>query len=116
MSVIYTLNKCSKLDNIINAYLWHCRLDHINKSRINRLTQEDILNINDYESLSTCESCLCDKMTKSPFTEKDKHASEVLGLIHSDVYGPMNISVRNCLKINRVTIMFLFVYELFIDK
>ena len=33
-------------------------------------------------------------MTKSPFTEKDERASKVLGLIHSDVCRPMNISVR----------------------
>ena len=33
-------------------------------------------------------------MTKSSFTEKGERASEVLGLIHSDVCGPMNISAR----------------------
>ena len=33
-------------------------------------------------------------MTKSPFTEKGERASEVLGLIHSDVCGPMNISAK----------------------
>ena len=29
-------------------------------------------------------------MTKSPFIEKDKRAKEILGLIHTDVCGPMN--------------------------
>ena len=33
-------------------------------------------------------------MTKSFFTRKDERASKVLGLIHSDVYGPMNINTR----------------------
>ena len=33
-------------------------------------------------------------MTKSSFIEKCERASEVLDLIHSDVCGPMNISVR----------------------
>ena len=33
-------------------------------------------------------------MTKSPFTEKNKRASEVLDLKHSDVCGPMNISAK----------------------
>ena len=94
MSVVYTPNKCLKLDNVIDAYLWHCKLGHINKSRINRLAQEGILNITDCESLPTCESYLFEKMTKSSFTEKNERASEVLGLIHSDVYGPMNISAR----------------------
>ena len=46
------------------------------------------------ESLSTYESCLLGKMTKSPFTEKGKRASEVLELIHTDVCGPMNICAK----------------------
>ena len=33
-------------------------------------------------------------MTKSSFKKKDEWASDVLGLIHSDVYGPMNTSTR----------------------
>ena len=94
MSVMYTLNKYLNLDNVTDAYLWHCRLGHINKSRINKLAQEGILNINDCESLPTCESCLPEKITKSSFTEKDERTSEVLGLIHSDVCGLMNISAR----------------------
>ena len=31
-------------------------------------------------------------MTKSPFKEKGERASDILGLIHTDVCGPMNIS------------------------
>ena len=61
---------------------------------MNRLAQEGILNINDCESLPTYESYLLEKMTKSPFTEKDEWASEVLGLIYSDIFGPINISAR----------------------
>ena len=29
-------------------------------------------------------------MTESPFTEKGERAKEILGLIHTDVCGPMN--------------------------
>ena len=54
----------------MDAYLWHYRLGRINKNRMNRLAQEEILDKNDYESLPTCESYLLEKMTKSPFTEK----------------------------------------------
>ena len=66
----------------------------MNKNRIDRLIKKCVLEINDCESLSTCESCLLGKMTKSPFKEKGERASDVLGLIHTDVCGPMNISVR----------------------
>ena len=34
-------------------------------------------------------------MIKSSFTGKDERASEVLGLIHTDVCGSMNINVRD---------------------
>ena len=58
------------------------------------MIKECVLEIDDCESLPTCESCLLGKMTKSPFKKKDEKASDVLGLIHTDVCGPMNISVR----------------------
>ena len=91
---MYTPNKYPKLNNIMDTYLWHCRLDHINRNRINRLAQENILNINDCELLSICKSCLLGKMTKSPFTEKDEWVNDVLGLTYSDVYRSMSISAR----------------------
>ena len=58
MSVMYSPNKYPKLDNVMDDCFWHCKLSHVNKNRINGLAQEGILNINDYESLSTCESYL----------------------------------------------------------
>ena len=91
---MYTLNKHPKRDNIMDAYLWHCELGHINKNRMNRLTQEGIIEVNDCESLPTCKSYLLEKMTKSSFTEKDGQARDVLGLILTDVCEPMNTSAR----------------------
>ena len=94
VSVIYTLSKCPKINNVSESYLWYCRLGHVNKNRIDRLTKECVLEIDNCESLPTCESYLLGKMTKSPFKEKGERASNVLGLIHTDVCGPINISVR----------------------
>ena len=34
------------------------------------------------------------KMTKSLFTEKGERASDVLGLLHTDVYRPMSTCAR----------------------
>ena len=65
----------------------------MNKNRIDKLIKKRVLKINDCESLPICESYLLDKMTKSSFKEKDKRASDVLGLMHTDVCRPMNISV-----------------------
>ena len=79
INVIYISNKYPRMNNVTDAYFWYCKLGHINKNRINRLAKEKILNINDYESLLTCESYLIEKMTKSPFIEKGEQASDVLG-------------------------------------
>ena len=66
----------------------------MNKNRIDKLIKERILEIDDCESLPICESCLLDKMTKSPFKKKDERASDILGLIHTDICRSMNISAK----------------------
>ena len=48
------------------------------------------LNSFDYESFETCESCLLEKMTKIPFTRQSNRANDLLGLIHSNMYGPLS--------------------------
>ena len=58
------------------------------------MAQEEILEIGDYESLPTCESCLLGKMIKSSFTEKGERANELLAMVHSDVCRPMSSSAR----------------------
>ena len=91
---MYTSNKHPRIDYVIDAYLCHYRLSHINKNRINRLTKEKILDINHCESLLTCNFCLFGKMTKSSFTGKDERANDVLSLVHIDVCEPINIGAR----------------------
>ena len=61
---------------------------------MNKLAQEEILDKNDYKSLPTCESCLFEKMIKSPFTEKGEQPSDILGLVHTDVCGSTSTSAR----------------------
>ena len=48
----------------------------------------------DFESYDACESCLLGKMTKAPFTGHSERASDLLGIIHSDVCGPMSTQAR----------------------
>ena len=92
---MYTSSQCPKVDDISDIYLWHCRLGHVNKNRINRLTQERIFEVGDCELLRTYESCLFEKMIKSSFIRKGERANELLGLIHTDVCRPINISARH---------------------
>ena len=92
---IHNVNtKRLKINNLKPSYLWHYRLGHINETRMSKLHKQDSLGSFDYESYETCESCLLDKMTKSPFTGKGERASGLLELIHSDVCGPMTTHAR----------------------
>ena len=61
---------------------------------MSRLHKDGLLDNNDFEPFETCEPCLKGKMTKMPFTHKSERAKELLGIIHSDVCGPMSIQAR----------------------
>jgi hypothetical protein len=45
-------------------------------------------------------------MTKTPFTKKSERSKELLGLIHTDIYGPMNIHF-----IGGYTYFIIFIYD-----
>src|SRR6185437_11986839 len=92
---VYNIDqKKHKIDESNQSYLWHCRLGHINQSRIKKLQKDGLLSSFDYESFENCESCLLRKMTKSPFTGIGERASDLLGLIYTNVCGPMSSKAR----------------------
>ncbi|KAK4850321.1 hypothetical protein QYF36_005646 [Acer negundo] len=63
------------------------------KAEIKRLVCDGPLSDLKVDDLPTCESCLEGKMTKRTFSAKGA-ATECLGLIHTDVCGPMSIQAR----------------------
>jgi GAG-pre-integrase domain/Integrase core domain len=75
--------------------IWHHRLGYINERRIKKLQVVGLLGCFDLESIVTCESCLSGKMTNAHFTKKSERSTDLLGLVHSDVCGPMSISARD---------------------
>ena len=77
-----------------NTLLWHCRLGHISETKINKLYKEEFFDPYDYESLDTYESCLMGKMTKTSFSGHGERTSELLGLVHTDVCGPVITEAR----------------------
>jgi uncharacterized protein YuzB (UPF0349 family) len=76
------------------TFIWHSRLGHIDEKRIEQLHKDGLLSSFDFESFETCESCLLGKMTKVPFTGHSERASDLLGLVHTDVCGPMSSIAR----------------------
>ncbi|KAJ9545765.1 hypothetical protein OSB04_025472 [Centaurea solstitialis] len=72
------------------TYLWHCRLGHINKKRVELLLKGGFLGTFDYKPFDNCESCLSGKMTKQPFNKENERATDLLEIIHTDVCGPFS--------------------------
>ncbi|WRX09820.1 GAG-pre-integrase domain - like 2 [Theobroma cacao] len=87
------VKKAKKYDPKL-SYIWHCRLGHINETRLTKVHKQGYIDPFNYESYGTCECCLLGKMTKSPFTKKSERAGVLLRLVHSNVCGPMNTSAR----------------------
>ncbi|GJR72327.1 retrotransposon protein, putative, ty1-copia subclass [Tanacetum coccineum] len=93
-SSIYTVsNKSAKLD-LDSALLWHCRLGHISKKRIEKLQHDGLLNSTDLGAFEKCVFCMSGNMARKPYTHQVKRAKDLLGLIHNDVCGPFKIMSR----------------------
>ncbi|GKB54060.1 retrotransposon protein, putative, ty1-copia subclass [Tanacetum coccineum] len=86
-------NKRAKI-NLDSSLLWHCRLGHISKKRIEKLQHDRLINSIDIESLGKCVSCFSGKMARKPYSHQVERAKDLLGLIHTDVCGPFRIVSR----------------------
>jgi transposase InsO family protein len=86
--------RCKHSDD--NAtYTWHCHFGHVGVKRMKKLHSDGLLGSLDFDSFDTCESCLLGKMTRTPFTGIVERASDLLGIVHTDVCGPMSVATRN---------------------
>ncbi|GKA67583.1 retrotransposon protein, putative, ty1-copia subclass [Tanacetum coccineum] len=86
---IYNVSTERVKRNLDSTYLWHCRHAHISKKRIEKLQQEGLLRSTDDESFDQCVSCLSGKMTRKSFPHRPERATDLLGIIHTDVCGPL---------------------------
>ena len=59
-----------------------------------KLHADGLLESLDYELVDACEPCLMGKMTKTPFSRTMERTTDLLEIIHTDVYCPMNIEDR----------------------
>ncbi|GJR29927.1 retrotransposon protein, putative, ty1-copia subclass [Tanacetum coccineum] len=76
-------NKRAKL-NLDSALLWHCRLGHISKKRIEKLQHDGLLDSSDIKSFEKCVSCMSGKMARKPYSHKVERAKDLLRLIHTN--------------------------------
>ncbi|KAJ9538813.1 hypothetical protein OSB04_031546 [Centaurea solstitialis] len=74
----------------VSSFLWHKRLGHISKSRMQDLIRQEILPELDFNDFETCVDCLKGKMTNS-INFHSKRSQCILELIHTDICGPFPI-------------------------
>nr|GEZ80052.1 hypothetical protein [Tanacetum cinerariifolium] len=59
------------------------------KKHIKKLQKEGLLRLTDDESFDQCVSCLSGKMTRKSFSHRLERGNDLLGIIHTDVCGPL---------------------------
>lgn len=76
-----------KLTNENSSSLWHKRLGHISKQRIQRLVSDGVLDQLDFTDFDVCVNCIKGKQTNTRKLSAQR-ATDVLELIHTDICGP----------------------------
>ena len=72
--------------------LWHKRLGHISRERVERLIKNDILPSLDFEDMEICVDCIRGKLPK----DKNKgvsRSSDLLEIVHTDISGPYSTTI-----------------------
>ena len=72
--------------------LWHKRLGHISRERVERLSKENILPTLDFDDLGTCVDCIRGKYTKRKKIGATR-SSNLLEIIHTDISGPLTPTI-----------------------
>jgi hypothetical protein len=73
-----------------SSKLWHCRLGHISRGRIERLVKESILPPLEFSNLEQCVDCIKGKYVKQS-KKGAKRSTGVLEIIHTDICGPFPV-------------------------
>ena len=61
---------CKRARMNLSSMLWHKRLGHISRQRLERLVRDDVLSNLDFSDFETCVVCLKGKMTAKTRNEK----------------------------------------------
>ncbi|GKF14258.1 retrotransposon protein, putative, ty1-copia subclass, partial [Tanacetum coccineum] len=76
-SSMYNVSNKRAKHALESSYLWHCRLGHINKERMDKLWCNGILQPTHDESLEKCKSFIYGKMVRKPFPHQVKRAKDL---------------------------------------
>jgi hypothetical protein len=73
-----------------SSKLWHCRLGHISRGRIERLVKTEILPPLELSELDQCIDCIKGKYVKK-IKKNAKRSAGTLEIIHTDICGPFPV-------------------------
>jgi len=76
-----------------SALLWHRRLGHISKKRVEGLVKSKILPSLNYSNLDSCSDCIKGKLTKQRKLTATR-AAGLLDLVYTDICGPFPVKAR----------------------
>jgi ssDNA-binding Zn-finger/Zn-ribbon topoisomerase 1 len=69
-----------------SSKLWHCRLGHISRGRMERLVKESILPLLEFSDLDQCVDCIKGKYVKQS-KKGAKRSTGVLEIIHGHLWS-----------------------------
>ena len=84
-----------------NLNILHRRLGHLNVQDLHKADQNKAVlgaGLEKSESKLECEICLRGKMTRTPFPNTSDRKTEILGIIHSDLCGPVRVEYKGRAK------------------
>jgi hypothetical protein len=84
-------SKRKRCDDATSAKLWHNRLGHISKGRIERLIKDNILTLLDFSNSDYCIDCIKGKYAKQVKKGEAKRSAGVLEIIHMDICDPFPV-------------------------
>lgn len=73
---------------------WHNRFGHLNFASLRQLSNKQMvfgLPINIPTDVN-CALCMSSKCTQRPYSNSQNYAADVLGVVHTDVCGPVNVA------------------------
>ena len=90
-----SVNLSSSTTIPLDLSLWHRRLCHHNYDGVKKLVKDGLvtgLKLNSSAAPDPiCEPCLAGKMNADPFHSSNSRAKQPLGLVHTDVHGPVKV-------------------------
>lgn len=84
-----------------SVQIWHERMAHLNFGDLLCAVNKGFIrgiNINQESDHEACQTCLQGKMTRLPFPKESQHVTKKLELIHTDLCGPMRVTLNGGAK------------------